>query len=304
MSKWGGNSSRVVGVDMARPRLLRVLLAAAMLISAGVEQVAASAAAGSSAAPRLAGSHTFVGRSAATRTVVTVPARITVPGGECALSSAAVFSGTARASALFLTSLPLNPDSRIVWLAQSVGADGKRRLADSECVGSDIPAGRYLVQHVHSSGTSTWTVRFPGLKGTARTSMRDRDASLIEELPAVLNGPASPSTHSWGTRRDLAARGAVFTLGMLAGELSEQGQAVFGDCLLDDGAASLPDQVAYAPGCPAGGSGIGQGSVGIETWAATITSNLPAGSYGAGFWYAGTPTSKPLGAISVWLTNG
>ncbi|MCW2759804.1 MAG: hypothetical protein JWR85_5, partial [Marmoricola sp.] len=36
----------------------------------------------------------------------------------------------------------------------------------------------------------------------------------------------------------------------------------------------------------------------------TITSNLPPGSYGAGFWYAGTPTSKPLGAISVWLTNG
>jgi hypothetical protein len=275
-----------------------------MLLTAGAGQVAASASSGPPSVPRLAGTHTFASGPAATRAVVTVPAKVTVPGGGCALSTAAVFSGTARAAGLFFTSLPLNPDSRTVWLAQAVGADGKRRLADSECVGGDIPAGRYLVQHVHTPGTSTWTIRIPGLKGTARTVMRDRDASVIEELPAVLDGPASPSAHSWGARRDLAARGAVFTLGMLAGALSDQGQAVFGDCLLNEAAAALPDQVEYAPGCPAGGSGTSQGSVGIETWAATITSNLPPGSYGAGFWYAGTPTSKPLGAISVWLTNG
>jgi hypothetical protein len=282
---------------------VRALLAASALFVAAAGTGAASAAPDAAAAPRLAGAHTFSGGPGSAQAVVTVPAKIAVPDG-CVLSSAAVFSGTASASALFFTSLPLTADSRTVWLAQSVGADGKRRLADSECVGGDIAPGRYLVQHVHTSGTSTWKLRVPGLKGKAATRMTRADPSLIEALPEVLDGPASPSAHSWGIRRDLPGRGSVFTIGMLAGDLSDQGQAAFGDCLVDESAAALPDQAAYAPGCPAGGSGTGAGAVGKETWSATITSNLPPGSYGAGFWYAGTPTSKPLGAVSVWLANG
>jgi hypothetical protein len=290
-------------VDVTKSAAVGALLAASALLAAAAGPVAASAAPSGPAVPRLAGAHTFSGGPGSAQAVVTISTKISVPEG-CALSSASVFSGTAAAAGLFLTSLPLNPDSRTVWITQTVGADGKRRLAESECVGGEIPPGRYLVQHVHTTGTSTWRLRFPGLKGNAWTRMTNPDASAIEELPAVLDGPASPSAHSWGTRRDLPGRGSVFTLGMLAGGLSDQGQAVFGDCLLDAAAAALPDEVAYAPGCPAGGSGLGQGSVGKETWAATITSNLPPGSYGAGFWYAGTPTSEPLGAISVWLTNG
>lgn len=282
---------------------VRALLAAAAVFAAVAGAAAASAAPTPAGAQRLAGTHSFSGGPSSTQAVVTIPARVAVQEG-CVLSSAAVFSGTATASALFFTSLPLTADSRNVWLAQAVGADGKRRLADSECVGGDIAPGRYLVQHVHTAGTSTWTLRIPGLKGRAATRMTRLDPSLIEMLPAVLDGVASPSAHTWGTRRDLPARGSVFTLGMLAGDLSERGQAVFGDCLLNESGGTLPDQAAYAPGCPAGGSGTGMGAVGKETWSATITSNLPPGSYGAGFWYAGTPTSKPLGAVSVWLANG
>lgn len=46
-----------------------------------------------------------------------------------------------------------------------------------------------------------------------------------------------------------------------------------------------------------------QGNTGTSTWSATLTSNIAAGTYGAGFWYVTTPTALPLGATSVWLTN-
>jgi hypothetical protein len=258
----------------------------------------------------LAGVETVVGAGGAERAVVTVPKAVVVPAdvtaAGCSLSRSVTFTGSAQQSLLFLTSLPLRANSTVTWVAHlKLGAS--TQTLDSACMGATLPAGRYLLQYVHSPGTSAMTLTFPGLGGTSRLTPSTRDASRVLTLPPVLDTAGSPSTYTWGARRSLVARGSVLTLGAIKaaspGADERVGYGVRGDCLLGDSAAALPDQVAYAPGCPAGGSGTVYGNTGISSWEATLTSNLTPGSYGAGFWYATTPTTSPLGAVSVWLTN-
>jgi hypothetical protein len=262
-----------------------------------------SAATSAADEPVLTGRTTFVGVAQASREFVSLPSPVTV-GPGCLLAESAVFAGSARHTAIFLTQVPLTPDSPIHWVVRTTGADGKARVADSTCAsGATLASGRYLLQHVHTPGSSEISLDLPGLEGQSEIAIRGADPSRMEALPVVLDTAGRSATYAWGARHDLVSQGSVLTIGMLAGGASDRGQGAFGDCLLNDSMSSLPDPVAYAPGCPAGSSGTGQGAVGTETWQATITSNLRPGSYGAGFWYATTPTSKPLGAASVWLSN-
>jgi hypothetical protein len=247
---------------------------------------------------------TIVGGRGATRAIVTIPAPVRLPGhSNCLLSDTAVFSGTAQQAAVFLTGSPLRPDGPQIWIT-SFTLGGQRGRYDSECLSTQIPPGRYLLQYVHSPGTSSVRLTFPGLRGTGTLRATGRDASVITQLPAVTDTPARPSTATWGTRRTLADRGSVLTLGALDTGLVGAGFRHQGDCLLGPELRLLPDAVAYAPECPLGGSGSLYGTTGDgETWQATMTSGLAPGSYGAGHWFAGTPTYRPLGAVSVWLTN-
>lgn len=264
--------------------------------------VGAPAAASGSAGPQTLGETTIVSTSGPSgRAVVTIPTDVRLGGGpQCALSKSLVATGTARHSFVLLTRLPANADSRVVWLG-STSLGGLRRSYDSECLSAAIPAGRYLLQHVHTPGTSTMRFRLPGLRGTARIATAPDDATA-RELPPVFATAAEPAAYSWGAREVLRGRGSVLTLGTFSG-VAQPGTVVAGDCLLGEDAAALPDPVAYAPGCPVGSSGTYQGTSGTETWTATLTSNLPPGSYGAGYWYAGTPTHKANGAVAVWLPN-
>lgn len=289
------------------PRRLMVVAAASVALAAGP----ANAGTAQAKTPALAGIQTVAGAGAAAgRAVVTlakpvvIPADVTAAG--CSLSRSVTFTGSAQESLLFLTSLPLRADSTITWVAHLKLGTSTQTL-DSACTGTTLTPGRYLLQYVHSPGTSAMTLRFPGLRGTSRLIPSMTDASQVTALPPVLDTAGSPSTYAWGTRRSLPARGSVLTVGAIkaaAPGIDERvGYGVRGDCLVDDSAAVLPDQVAYAPGCAAGGSGTVYGNTGRSTWEATVTSNLGPGSYGAGFWYVTTPTTSPLGAVSVWLTN-
>jgi hypothetical protein len=288
-------------------RRLNVVATAFVALAAGT----ATAGTVQAKTPALAGIQTVTGTGAtAERAVVTlakpvvIPADVTAAG--CALSRSVTYKGSAQQSLLFLTSLPLRADSTITWVAHLKLGTSTQTL-DSACTGTTLTAGRYLLQYVHSPGASAMTLRFPGLSGTSRLIPSMADASQVSTLPSVLDTAGSPSTYAWGARRTLRARGSVLTVGAIKaaspGIDERVGYGLRGDCLVDDSAAVLPDQVAYAPGCPAGGSGSVYGNTGISTWEATVTSNIGPGSYGAGFWYVTTPTTSPLGAVSVWLTN-
>jgi hypothetical protein len=253
--------------------------------------------------PVLHGDQTFSAATMAARMIVTVPAPIRLPGkSDCFLSRTAKFTGTARQASVFLTSLPISPDSAIIWISK-VTLSGESRTYDSMCTSTQVPAGRYVLQYVHTPGTSRVRLTLPGLAGVGTLHVNQRDDSVMAELPSVLSSPADSATSTWGTRRELATQGSVFTLGVIAAGSSDRGADSQGDCLLSQELAAVPDAVAYAPGCPGGESGSRFGFTGIETWQATLTSNIPAGSYGAGYWFIGTPTHRPLGAVSVWLTN-
>jgi hypothetical protein len=239
----------------------------------------------------------------ASRSNVRLVTSIHLPGNaDCLLSRTATFSGTAQQAAVILTSLPLSANSRVVWIVHAT-LGGQRHNYDSECLSNDIPAGQYLLQYTHSPGTSRVQLNLPGLSGSGTLTPKQLDGTHIAALPSVLRTPASSATYSWGTRRTLPTLGSVLTLGVIAAGLSNQGIDAQGDCLLSPDTAVLPDQLAYAPGCPLGSSGMSDGFTGSETWQATLTSNIPAGSYGTGYWFVGTPTHHPLGAISVWITN-
>jgi hypothetical protein len=228
---------------------------------------------------------------------------IRLPGrADCLLSRTAAFSGTAQQAAVILTSLPVTANSRIVWIVHTTLSQQASNF-DSECLSTEIPAGNYLLQYLHSPGTSRVQLNLPGLAGNGLLMPPHPDRSHIEALPSVLSTPASSATYSWGTRRTLATQGSVLTLGVIDAGISSQGLDAQGDCLLSADTAALPDPLAYAPGCPLGSSGISDGFTGTETWQATITSNIPAGSYGAGYWFLGTPTHHPRGAVSLWITN-
>ncbi|MCW2673471.1 MAG: hypothetical protein JWP14_2060 [Frankiales bacterium] len=285
---------------------VRHLLPAVLLLA--LPLISASA---SGSVTVLAGTQTITGRAmAASRSVVTLTKPVVIPADAtaagCALSGSVRVVGTAAQSLLFLTPMPLSPESTVTWIAH-VRLGSTVETVDSACNGITLKPGRYLLQYVHSPGTSTMTLKLPGLSGSARLTPQAPDASQIATLPSVLDTPASPATYAWGTRRTLTAQGSILTLGAIraaAPGLDERaGYGARGDCLVDEAAAGLPDQLAYAPGCPAGGSGLIYGNTGISTWAATLTGNLAPGSYGAGFWYLTTPTTTPLGAVSVWLTN-
>ena len=283
---------------MTSPRRLAVCVAlVAALIASG------AARAGSPTAARLFGAETLSAGPNAGRAIVTLPRNVQLPGhADCLLSREAHFSGTALEAAVVLTSLPLNANSRIIWIAH-VTLSGQVRTYDSECLSTGISAGRYLLQYLHSPGTSTVHLTLPGLTGSGALRITQADSSVIEALPSVLSTPANSATQSWGSRHSLTAPGSVLTLGVIMAGLSNRGADTQGDCLLSPGTPVLPDPLAYAPGCPAGSSGSSQGLTGTETWQATLTSNIPAGSYGAGYWFLGTPTHHPLGAVSLWLTN-
>lgn len=288
-------------------RRLIAMVAAFLALASGT--VVAAAERG--AVPSLAGVQTLVGSPVGSARAVVVinkpvviPADVTAEG--CSLSRSVRFAGSAQQSLLFLTSLPLTPESTITWIAH-VRLGSSTQTLDSACLGTTLAPGRYLLQYVHSPGTSVITLRLPGLGGKSRLLPAGRDASQVAALPPVLATAASPSTYAWGTRRSLPSQGSVLTVGAIkaaAPGVDEQvGYGVRGDCLLNGSAAALPDELAYAPGCPAGGTGTAYGNTGTSSWTATFTSNISADSYGAGFWYATTPTSSPLGAVSVWLTN-
>jgi hypothetical protein len=290
-----------------RARHLIAISAALVAVASG----SASAATGRSADPALSNAQTIVGSTgSSTRAVVSITKPVVIPAdvtaAGCSLSRSVRVVGSAQQSLLFLTSLPLTPNSTITWVAH-VRLGSSTQTVDSACLGTTLPAGRYLLQYVHSPGTSEMTLRLPGLKGASRLKPAGRDGSQIAALPPVLATAASPSTYAWGTRRSLPTRGSVLTVGAIKaaapGAYEWIGYGARGDCLLDSSAAALPDHVAYAPGCPAGGSGTAYGNTGTSSWTATLTSNLPPDSYGAGFWYVTTPTTTPLGAVSVWLTN-
>jgi hypothetical protein len=282
-------------------RLARTLAAA--LMATVFVPPSVTWAAGPPGAGTLHGRQTLVGHRTATRAVVSVPQAVRLPGhANCLLSDTAVFSGTAQQAAVFLTSLPLTPDSSIIWIAH-VTLEGRRKAADSECLSTRIPAGRYLLQYLHTPGTSSVRLTLPGLPGTGTLALSKSDASVIEQLPPVIDGPADPATKTWGTRRGLAARGSILSLGVIEAGGTDKGYALEGDCVTGTETEALPDAVVYGPGCPSGSSGIGYGFTGQETWQATVSSNLAAGSYAVGYWMVGSPTHQPLGAISVWLTN-
>jgi hypothetical protein len=251
----------------------------------------------------LHGVQTLVAAAESVRTVVTLPRPVRLPGkADCLLSDRARFSGSARQAAVFLTTMPLTPDSQIIMIA-GFTLGGRAGRYDTECLSTKIPAGQYLLQYVHTPGTSRVRLTLPGLSGRGTLTVRGTDESVIAELPTVLSGPADPATHAWGTRRTLASRGSVMTLGLIEAGSSDGGYDAQGTCLTEPHMAAVPDAVQYAPGCPLGGTGASNGFTGLYTWEMTIKSNIPAASYGAGYWFLGTPTHQPRGAVSVWLTN-
>lgn len=281
-------------------------VSSALVVAASLAAlVGTPATASSGAVPKAAGLTTFTSSASAARGYVDIPQRVVLPTSSrgCPLSQALRFTGTAEQNLLVLTRTPLSPASKVIWVAHLRMGD-VRRTYDSECLSSSIAAGRYLVQYLHSPGTSRMQLRFLGLRGESRVIAGRPDGSRLRALPVVSPTVAEPATLSWGARESLAKRGSVLTVGSFAAAAaSNQGQAAFGDCLRDATEAALPDVIAYLPGCPAGETGAATGPSGVESWNATLTSNLAAGSYGAGFWYLGTPTHRPLGAVSAWLTN-
>lgn len=289
--------------SIAGPRRARVRPLASLVMICLFGPLAPGAHADRAMIPTLHGLQTISSAQPASRTEVIVPNTVHLPGNNtCLLSDTARFTGTAKHAALFLTSLPLRPDSRVIWLAHATWPTGTRSF-DNECLATAIPEGHYLLQYVHTPGTSSVTLRLPGLSGAGALTPTGQDRSLIRELPRILPSAADPAVDSWGARDDLHGRGSVLNLGAVQGALTDSGAGVIGDCLLGSDGSALPDPVAYAPGCPAGGSGISSGFTGKETWSATLSGNLSPGSWGAGFWFAGTPTHTSLGAVSVWLTN-
>ena len=264
-------------------------------------------ASASSGAKQLFGVEEILGVGSASRGVVDLTSNVTLPGqANCALSDGAEFTGTASQAGVFLTQLPLSPESRIVWIVK-VTVAGHVRTYDSECLSTSLPKGKYLMQLVHTAGTSQVRLKLPGLpgRGGVRLSGPDRSAvaSLPEVTPSATDPLTDPATASWGAHAQLRGQGSVLTLGVIAGGLSDRGVDTQGDCLVSGTENTLPDPVAFAPGCPLGGSGISYGSSGIENWQATLTSNLAPGRYGAGYWFVGTPTHSPWGATTFWLAN-
>lgn len=284
------------------PRTRHVMaLAGVLLATAPMQLVARAAPAGT--APHLKATQTIVSSAASSRAIVELKRSVILPGNnECLLSDRARFQGTAKQAAVVLTALPQSSQSRIVWLAH-VTLAGQQRTYDSECQSTSIPAGRYLLEYVHTPGSSSLTLTLPGLEGRGELRLTQPDRATASQLPAVVQSTVDAATASWGARRVLTGRGSVLTLGVLTEGLTARGAAIQGDCLRPPDEADLPDAIAYAPSCPAGGSGSSHGFTGHETWQATLTSNLAPGSYGAGYWFVGTPTHRPLGAVTFWLPN-
>jgi hypothetical protein len=274
---------------------------AAAVLAACLAMPAAPASAGRAPAPPtvLAGRTTLVAATRSTRLAVRLPKAVTFPKGYTDVTFVAV-SGTADTALAYLVPrtrpLLVEPAS----FGRMPGSVGHTTVAGFPSGKSSLAAGVYDLVLVHTPGTATITVTFPGLPG--RTTLKPTapwGAALKPLAVAPVTGTTyAPAGTTGGASNPLSGNGFVEVAGIMRS--SGTGVTRVVSCLKPPGTPT-PAPLDFAPECPGLDTVASVLLAGGFRYFATTFLNHDAGTYGAGFAYEGAIVPTAVAGYAAWV---
>lgn len=251
--------------------------------------------------PAIAGVTTFTARTPVSRTVVEVPRPVAF-SGSCFPESAVSVTGSAEQVMLVLIQRGTK-GAGLAYFGRFPRREGSRTFSSMCGSPSVLAAGTYDVVLLRSAGTARVTLR-TSLPGRAAFTPTHGSRAVIASLDTAFATDDASGTvvGSNGAQHVLAGRGLIVDAGWVQNGKTADLQSA-GDCIVSQTPAAVPDDVAYAPGCPAGDSGSsipGPAGAGQQYIGGSL-SNIPTGPYADSVYYVNAGVVSSAGGVAAWI---
>lgn len=284
-----------------RGRLTAAMVAVALLGPVAGSVGPALAATRTAFPVALAGTTRIVAPDHPARMVVQVPRPVRF-GGQGYLDLPYIrVDGTASAVAVYL--IPVHTRLRseeVTMFGRLPSSLGQHTIASFPGGNESVAPGDYDLLVVHSAGTATVTINFPGLKARSTLAPRRRSAATIAllKVPPLLDDRLAPAGSSEIINGKLASTGFI---DVNVGVEVRPGAVTQLSMCMYPGGGDLPSVANTAPGCSDGDGAQFLTAQGDLAYSGTDFLNWARGTYGASIDYRTTNLPTGVAGWAAWV---